>query len=198
MTRTPAYLSLAALLVAVALIYVGDKLASPVVQAAGAAVLGVLLLAVGVDSIRTRFFDMPVGSSFRSTARFRFTGPGAVFWGLLFVVLGLGTMVLSGVVLLGVQDAAERLVGERPGLAIAPVGFIFLCTALGWLWGEDEMNSSPLMFLATLPHRIGAVITLLFSLTVFAIGVFELAAPDAFDRIIESLGPPPLPQRPPR
>lgn len=54
------------------------------------------------------------------------------------------------------------------------------------------------MFIVTLLHRIGAVVTLLFALAVFGIGVFELAAPDRFDQIVESLKPPPAPQVPAR
>ena len=60
------------------------------------------------------------------------------------------------------------------------------------------MNASVLMFIVTLPHRIGAVITLLFSLAVHGIGVFELGAPAAFDEIVTSLKPPPAPKVPVR
>ena len=195
--RTPPYLVLAVFLLAVAMIYAGNTLAWSGLQAIGVAILGLGLVGVGVDALRTRSFDMPVGSTLRSTSRFAFKGPGAVFWGLLCLVLGLGTVTLSAIVLLGLQAAAERLVSDRPGIAIAPLGFIFLCTALGWLWGEVEMNSSLLMFIVTLPHRIGAVVTLVFALAVFGVGVFELVAPEAFDRIVESLRPPPAPQVPP-
>ena len=43
----------------------------------------------------------------------------------------------------------------------------------------------------TLPQRLGGLITVLFALAVLAVGVFELAAPEAFDRIFQSLRPPP-------
>jgi len=197
-TRNVPYLTLAFFLLAVALIYLGDTFGSSVLQALGTAILALALVGVGVDSLRTRYFDMPVGSSLRSSSRFTFTGPSAVVWGLMCLTLGLGALAISGVVLFGLEDSAWRLVGDRPGLAIAPVGFIFLCTALGWLLGDDTMNSSVLMFFVTLPHRIGAVITLVFALAVLGIGVFELVAPAEFDRLVESLRPPPAPQVPPR
>ena len=60
------------------------------------------------------------------------------------------------------------------------------------------MNASVLMLIVTLPHRIGAVITLFFSLAVLGIGVFELAAPATFDEIVASLKPPPAPKVPAR
>jgi hypothetical protein len=63
--------------------------------------------------------------------------------------------------------------------------------------GEEAMNSSVLMFIATLPQRLGALVTLVFALAVLGVGVFELLAPDAFDRVLESLRPPPAPQVPP-
>ena len=47
-------------------------------------------------------------------------------------------------------------------------------------------------------QAVGAAITLLFSLAVFGIGVFELAVPTAFDEIVESLKPPPAPKVPTR
>ncbi|MBP7775524.1 MAG: hypothetical protein KA371_00165 [Acidobacteria bacterium] len=198
LTKTPPYLTLAVFGLAVALIYAGDKLGSSGTQALGTAILALGLVGIGVDSLRTRYFDMPVGSSLRSTARFTFKGPGAVVWGLMCLALGLGALALSGVVLFGLEDSAQRLVMARPGIALAPVGFIFLCTALGWLLGDETMNSSVPMFFVTLPHRIGAVITLAFALAVLGVGVFELVAPSAFDRILESLRPPPAPQVPPR
>ena len=45
--------------------------------------------------------------------------------------------------------------------------------------------------IVTLPHRIGAVITLLFALAILGIGLFELVAPAAFDEIVASFKPPP-------
>lgn len=168
-------------------------------QAVGAAILGFGLVAVGIDSIRTRHFDIGVNpGSLRSSSRFKFKGAGAVFRGLLFLAFGLGTVAIAGVILFNLGSAAERLILDRPGILIAPIGFIFLCTAIGWLSGDEQMNASVLMFIVTLPHRIGAVITLLFSLAVLGIGVFELAAPAVFDEIVASLKPPPAPKVPAR
>jgi hypothetical protein len=100
---------------------------------------------------------------------------------------------IGAVVLLGLTDAAEQLIAERPGVVIAPLGFIFPCSAGGWLWGEGSMNSSLLMALATLPQRLGAVVTILFSLAVLAVGLFELIASVAFDQLVDQLRPPPFP-----
>lgn len=197
-TKNLPYLAPAIFVLAVTAVYAGDKLASPGMQAIGAAVLALAMTCVGVDALRSRSFDMPVGSSLRSATRFTFRGPGALAWGLMCLALGLGALALSAVVLFGLQGSAERLVLDRPGFVIAPLGFIFLCTALGWLMGEEAMNSSVQMFIVTLPHRIGALVTLAFALAVLGVGVFELVAPDAFDRTLESLRPPPAPQVPPR
>ena len=151
-----------------------------------------------MESIRTRYFDMGLDpGSVRSSSRFVFRGPGALSWGLMCVALGAGAVVVAAVVLLGLQDAAGRLIAERPGIVLVPLGSLFLCTAGGWLFGEEGMNSSPLLFVATLPHRLGALITVLFSLAVLGVGLFELAAPAAFDQAVEWLKPPPPPQVPP-
>ena len=88
--RYRGYLKPAIGLVAIGLIYVGDKLALSSMQAIGAAVLGLGLIGVGIDSIRTRNFNIGVNpGSLRSSNRFRFKGAGAVFrvscslpWGL--------------------------------------------------------------------------------------------------------------------
>jgi len=168
-------------------------------QAVGVVLLGLGLVVVGIDSVRSRYHEEGVSPGrITSSSRFVFHGPGAISWGLLCVAVGLGMIAIAVVVLLGLTQAAERLVDERPGLVIAPLGFIFLCSAGGWLWGEEQMNSSPLMFLATLPQRLGALVTVLFSLTVLAVGVFELVAPAAFDQLIDQLRPPPFPDLPRR
>jgi hypothetical protein len=196
-TRKYPYLAPAIFVLAVAAIYAGNVLAWSALQAIGASAFAFAMIGVGVDALRARAFDMPVDATLTSTTRFTFRGPGALAWGLMCLTLGLGALAVSVVVLFGLQGAAERMVLERPGLVIAPVNFIFLCTALGWLMGEEAMNSSVLMFIATLPQRLGALVTLVFALAVLGVGVFELLAPDAFDRVLESLRPPPAPQVPP-
>lgn len=196
-TSLGTYLYVSALGAAAALIFVGDRANLPRLQALGAAILGLGLVAVGVESIRTRYFEVgPDPGSLRSSSRFVFRGPGALSWGLMCLALGSGAALAAAIVLLGLQDVAGRLIAERPGIVLAPLGLLFLCTAGGWLFGEERMNSSSLLFLATLPHRLGAVITVLFSLAVLAVGLFELAAPAAFDHIVESLKPPPHPPVP--
>jgi hypothetical protein len=192
-----AYLLPVIFLLAMVLIYAGDKLSLPKLLATGVCILGFGLVSVGVDSLRMRYFEMhPSSDSLTSSSRFKFRGLCAVFWGLLSFTLGIGILVIAGVVFFGAGDATERLISARPGFVIAPLGFIFLCTALGWLCGEEGMNASILMFLATLPHRIGAVITLVFALLVLGTGLFELVAPAAFDHIVTSLKPPPAPRVP--
>lgn len=188
--------TIALFVLAVALIYAGDTFGSSSLQALGTGILALGMIAIGVESLRTRAFDMPVGSSLRSTSRFAFSGPAAMAWGAMCLTLGLGALTICGVVLFGLEASAEQLVIDRPGLVIAPVGFIFLCTALGWLLGEETMNASVLTFFVTLPQRIGALVTLTFALAVLGIGVFELLAPQEFDRILESLKPPPFPPVP--
>ncbi len=189
------YLLPAIFLLAVALVYIGDKLVLSRMQAIGAAILGFGLVAVGLESIRARYFDIGVDpGNLLSSSRFKFRGTGAIFWGLLFLTLGLGTVAAAGVIFFDLGGAAERLLSDRPGIVIAPLGFIFLCTAVGWLSGDEQMNASVLMFIVTLPHRIGAVITLLFALAVLGVGLFELVAPEAFDQIVASLKPPPAPK----
>ena len=199
MTRRPSarknYAYLVILLVTIALIGIGGALALPSLQALGAVVLGLGMIAVGLEAVRTRFFEMAPGSIL-SSSRFRFRGVGAVFWGLQFIGLGLGTLAVAGVVLLDLVSSVESLILDRPGIAITPIGFVFLCTAIGWLSGEESMNASIFLFIVTLPHRIGAVVTLLFALAVLCIGIFELAQPEVFDQIVESLRPPPFPPLP--
>ena len=199
MTRRPSarknYAYLVILLVTVALIGIGGALALPSLQALGAAVLGLGMIVIGLEAVRTRSFEMAPASAL-SSSRFRFRGVGAVFWGLQFVGLGLGTVTVAGIILLDLVSSAESLVLDRPGIAIAPIGFIFLCTAIGWLSGEESMNASIFLFIATLPHRIGAVVTLLFALAVLCVGIFELAQPEVFDQIVENLRPPPFPPLP--
>ena len=181
------------------LAFVRDRLDRASLQAICAAVIGLGLVAVGLESLRRRFFDMGVDpGSPMSSSRFVFRGPGAVSWGVMCVTLGLGMIAVAAVVLLGLVDAAERLVAERPGIVIAPLGLVFLGAAGGWLWGEEQMNSSFLMVLATLPQRLGALVTVLFSLAVLGVGLFELVAPAAFDQIVAMLTPPPAPVIPAR
>jgi hypothetical protein len=193
------YTYLAVAVTAVVIIFVGNTLAWARLQAVGVVLLGLGLAVVGIDSIRSRYHEEGVSPGrITSSSRFVFHGPGAISWGFLCVAVGLAMVTIAAVVLLGLTHAAERLVGERPGLVIAPLGFIFLCSAGGWLWGEEQMNSSPLMFLATLPHRLGALVAVLFSLAVLAVGVFELVAPAAFDQLVDQLRPPPFPNLPAR
>ena len=66
----------------------------------------------------------------------------------MFLALGLGTVVIAGVILFGLGSTAERLILNRPGLLITPLGFIFLCTAIDWLSGDEQMNASLMMFIA--------------------------------------------------
>lgn len=188
----------AALLVgALCLVLLGAGAGWPWVQALGWMVLGGCLVVTGVDALRSRRFAMPVSDfDLESHSRYRFSGCAAMSFGLWFVVAGGLTILLSSAWLVGADGFAEQLVRARPGLVLAPLGFLFSCTSFSWLYGEEEMNRSQMHFWTSLPQRLGGLVALIFSLTLLAVGVFELVAPATFDALWRSLQPPELPVLP--
>lgn len=150
---------------------------------------GLILFAIGVvtaggHAVMTRYLrerrSVAPGSHV-------FEGPAAVFSGLAIIVLGLSIGAAGVAFLVGAEDALLDLALSRPGVALVPAGLASAAWGAGRVLGAREWRGSLVRLLANIPERIGGAMLFLLGAALLGLGGFELLAPDAFGRALESL-----------
>ena len=153
----------------------------------GTAVLGVL----DIRSRESRFEMGEEGYSRTETYR----GLSAISWGVFFILLGLTLSGGAALVLFGLGDAALAFARARPGGLLILGGFLALTYALPTLRGAVEDNRQLGRLLTSLPGRLLSVLLIMGGLLLIGLGVWETAAPGAYDAFLAGLaaawGPPP-------
>jgi hypothetical protein len=167
---------------ALLLVFVGDRLSIPLLSYTGMACLGLVAMAIGWEAIITR--HIVVGKR-RSGNRGTYTGIPAIYQGILFNAFGLFLIIVT---VMSYKKANMREVllqfVRRPGLPLALIGTLVLMQAVITLAGsmEERHGSQRVVFLNLLFSRLlPGIILVILGLGAMGLGLFEMAAPNAFD-----------------
>lgn len=164
----------------------------------GAMLIGCAFLLGGIDSVlRQRH----VSGESQGFSKVVYTGAGALFWGLAFILIGLAVMTAGLVETIGLSDAALSLLRQRPGFAMLWGGLLLVAIGMGLSakWRRVGGDAPPSFTL--LPARIGGSLLILLGLFILALGSYEILFPADFDAALQALieavpKPPPLPVKP--
>ena len=187
---------------ALAALLAGLNLGWPRLTAIGVLGLGLAALLVGWSAItERRLMFMRSGARIpRERRYFIYEGLAAVPYGIALVVLAGALITPASLHFSGTSLGGMRaVVLARPGLALAPLGLLFLFHGLGFLigFGRRATSFADRLWIALLhlPARLGALILLAWALALLAIGLVEIASPALFQQKFESIFGNPWPFR---
>jgi hypothetical protein len=164
------------------LTYSGDKLSIPFLFYSGIACLGLGSMAVGGEAIVTRYIALGI---WRHGNLQTYTGIPAILQGVQFNLIGL---FLIGVAIMMYLRANGRefflQMVRHPGLLLVVLGALLLIQAVIILIGYQEQRAGPqwnVILELAISRLLPGLILVALGVGVLGLGLFEIAAPDAFD-----------------
>jgi hypothetical protein len=164
------------------LTYSGDKLSIPFLFYSGIACLGLGSMAVGGEAIVTRYIALGIR---RHGNLQTYTGIPAILQGVQFNLIGL---FLIGVAIMMYLRANGRefflQMVRHPGLLLVVLGALLLIQAVIILIGYQEQRAGPqwnVILELAISRLLPGLILVALGVGVLGLGLFEIAAPDAFD-----------------
>ena len=171
-------------LLAILFIFGGEKLSLPILSNAGLAFFGLTSMAIGWEAIITR--QIVLGRR-RHGNRQTYTGLPAILQGVQFNLMGLFLVVLAFVIYFNVNGRAVVLEMVRhPGVPMILFGALLLMQAAITLAGARELREGPnwiVILNLTVSRLLPGVILVVLGIGAVGLGLFEIAAPDAFDQM---------------
>ena len=170
-------------LLSIGLFLGGEKLAIPFLSDAGIACLGFTSIAIGWEAIVKR--RIVIGWR-RHGSRETFTGVAAMLQGVEFNLLGL---FLIGVAIMLYKEVNAHELGAQmarhPGLLLIAFGTLCLIHSviifIGPLGSRD--GSGWILMISWLARFLPGIILVVLGLAMTGLGLFEIVAPDAFDKL---------------
>lgn len=163
----------------------------PVLYHTGIICLGLLSIAIGMEAMLTQ--RMFLGRR-RSSSRTTFTGVPAILQGVQFNPLGLFLISLPFVIYLNNGHKIFLQFIRHPGLPLLVFGAVCLIQAVITITGSHEIKQGPrwVVILSLFTARLyPGLLLIVVGLGVMGLGLFEIAAPTAFDenggRFLEEL-----------
>lgn len=187
-----------------ALIVAGFNLGRPRLAALGVIGLGLGALWIGLLAMRERRLMFLRGGSMtlRAYRYFIYEGRAAVAYGLAWVTGGVSLIAPAALFLGGTSlERMREVVLARPGLALIPVGGLFLFVGAGFLIGfvhrGGSLGQRAFAVLIDAPARLGGLILVAWAGVLLTIGAVEALSPELFNRWFESVFGNPWPFRRP-
>lgn len=163
---------------ALLLLFAGTTLESRPLVGAGVLCMAVGAFLVGLREITGRWAQ-DYGTP-RNTAVF--TGAAAVLIGVETLAASTAVAVGGVAYWMGREETLLAFVVDRPGFALLAAGLVLVGGGGARVLGAQDWKGS---FFLHLPDRIGAVILSVVGLAILSVGAFEIAAPQAFDSILD-------------
>ncbi len=177
-------LQMGLLLLAFGLLFAGDKLSFPLLFYTGLACFGMVALAIGWEAIMIK--QIVVGRPRRNN-RGTYTGLAAVFQGVQFNVFGLFLIVVAAMTYMRANSREMFLqFVRRPGLPLIVLGILVLMQAVITLVGsleQQERSRRDVIFTLLLSRLLPGLVLVVVGLGMTGLGLFEIAAPNAFDAL---------------
>lgn len=177
-------LKIGVFLVAVLLLFLGQRLSSELLSYFGLIMLGLEAMFFGAEAVITR--RLVQISRYDRRASETYTGAAAMAQGIILIMLGL---FLNSLALASYLDNGREVFHyfmRRPGLALLMTGFFLLLVAISALVGtvEDKEGSRFEVYLTLLTSRLlPGLILVLLAAGVLGLGFLEIAAPQVFDQM---------------
>src|ERR1043165_1306439 len=165
------------------LVFVGNKLSIPLLSDAGIACLGLTSIVIGWEAISTR--RIVIGRR-RHGSRQTYTGLAAVLQGVEFSLLGLFLMVVAVMLYENLNTHELGLqMARHPGLPLIAFGTLCLIQAGITLIGplDSQDGSRWAMTIGLLARFLPGIVLVIVGLGMLGLGVFEIVAPEAFDKM---------------
>lgn len=171
-------------LLALLLVFLGDRFTSPLLLYTGIACFGVTSMVMGWEAILTQHI---IVGRHRSGSRGTYTGVPAIFQGVQFNLLGLFLVIVAVMIYMNADGRGVFLhMVRRPGLPLIFLGGLLLMQAVITLVGSHELRhgSQATLILNLLFSRLlPGVILIVLGAGAMGLGVFEILAPEPFDEI---------------
>ena len=113
-------------------------------------------------------------------------GLTARLFGLALSLIGGTLLAFAATRLLGWDDRLTAFLGDRPGFVMVPVGVLMLAIGAANLIGAWNRRGSFLGVFQSLKNWIGGLVFLVIGMGLLGLGLFEVAAPQAFDDLLNS------------
>lgn len=165
------------------LVFVGERLSIPLFTDIGIAWLGLTSIVIGWEAIVKR--RIVIGRR-RHGIRETYTGLAAMLQGIEFNLIGL-FLIAMAVMLYGNVNAHELglKIARHPGFLLVMVGMVFLIHSGIVLIGplDSQQGSRLTLIVAGLARLLPGILLVLIGLALTGAGLFEIVAPDAFDKL---------------
>jgi hypothetical protein len=175
-------LQIGLMVLAFALVFVGDRFSSSLLLNTGIACFGMFAIAIGCEAILTR--QIVVGSR-RRRNRGTYTGTAAMFQGVQFNLFGLFLMAVAVMSYMRTNMREVFLQYVRhPGLPLIVLGILVLMQAVITMTGSLEQQESSrrdVIFSLLLGRVLPGVILIIVGFGLMGLGLFEIVAPKVFD-----------------
>jgi hypothetical protein len=171
-------------LLSLLLVFVGDRFSIPFLAYFGIACLGLTSALIGWEAIFTQ--RMVIGRR-RHGSRQTYTGLPAILQGIQFILLGLFLAAVSFMLYtkMNARELAMQM-ARHPGLPLILFGLLCLMQAVITLIGSHELQEGMrwLVIMNLLVSRLlPGIILVVIGVGMTGLGLFEIAAPQAFDQM---------------
>jgi hypothetical protein len=175
-------LQIGLIVLALLLVFAGDKLSIPLLSYTGIACLGMAAMVVGWEAIVTKQI---VAGRRRQGNRGTYVGMPAVFQGIQFNVFGffLISAAVSTYMQANVREYLLQWV-RRPGLPLVVLGILILMQAAITVSGSLEQRDgsrSEVIFDLLVARLLPGLFLMIIGLGAVGTGLFEIVAPNVFD-----------------
>ena len=171
-------------LLSLLLVFIGDRFSVPFLTYFGIACLGLTSAVIGWEAIFTQ--HMVVGRR-RHGNRQTYTGLPAILQGIQFILLGLFLSTISFMLYTKMNGREPVLqMARHPGLPLILFGALCLMQAMITLIGFHELQEGPrwiVIMNLLLSRLLPGIILVVIGLGMTGLGLFEILAPMAFDRM---------------
>ena len=171
-------------LLSLLLVFVGDKLSIPFLSDAGMACLGLTSITIGLEAIITR--RIVIGRR-RHGSRQTYTDLPAILQGVQFNLLGFFLIVVSIMLYKNLNGRELALhMARHPGLPFILFGALCLMQSVITLIGPHELQDGPrwiVIMNLIISRLLPGIILVVIGLGMTGLGLFEILAPDAFDKL---------------
>jgi hypothetical protein len=171
-------------LLSLLLVFVGDRFSIPFLTYFGIACLGLTSALIGWEAIFTQ--RMVVGRR-RHGSRQTYTGLPAILQGIQFILLGLFLAAVSFMLYtkMNGRELAMQM-ARHPGLPLILFGLLCLMQSVITLIGSHELQEGMhwVVVMNLLVSRLlPGIILVVIGVGMTGLGLFEIAAPQAFDQM---------------
>lgn len=176
-------LQIGLIVLALLLVFAGDKLSIPLLSYTGIACLGLAAMVVGWEAIVTQQIVLGRRGGNRGT----YVGVPAMFQGIQFNVFGffLISVAVSIYMRANVREYFLQWV-RRPGLPLVVLGILVLMQAVITISGSLEQRDGPrseVIFDLLVARLLPGLFLAIVGLSALGLGLFEIVAPNVFDSI---------------